>query len=557
MIQFVEVLMKPVFIPPYIGKEVRSGGEKRMFNVLKNFRMENSYILHSLGLPRHANKVYGEVDFVVVCARGVACLEIKGGSVRRHDGKWIYTAKSGIVTKKAESPFAQAVGNMFALKAELCKKFGNDPKLKDIPVVCGVVFPDIKFEDQSQEVIPEIVFDNGSRSITAYINRIFDYWMNKRGMPEVVLSADEIKAVKDYMRGDFQFIPVLSERLNNIEDGLVRLTREQWMIMSALSENDRLMIEGDAGTGKSLLAFDFANKKALMGNKVLYLTFNKNLASSLQKRVAGQTNLEIINIHALFGEYVEVDSEMISNEPNRYFSEILPREFRRHLDSLSPRELESMQYDIVVMDEGQDIVCQEYLNALEPLLAGGFENGQWALFYDENQNIYNPEYKGGIERLSSCSSTKFKLFMNCRNTVQIGTYCEKASGIKLREYIKENGEEVREVPYSGEDGFRNKLTGILDRLKRGGVKNSDIVILSPKRYQNSILSKAGIAVSEDGSEDHDLPMFSTIQSFKGLDSKVVILCGLEDIPEENYSKFIYIAATRARVLLYVLKNSQA
>ena len=52
-------------------------------------------------------------------------------------------------------------------------------------------------------------------------------------------------------------------------------------------------------------------------------------------------------------------------------------------------------------------------------------------------------------------------------------------------------------------------------------------------------------------------MFSTIQSFKGLDSKVVILSGLEDIPEENYSKFIYIAATRARVLLYVLKNSQA
>ena len=26
------------------------------------------------------------------------------------------------------------------------------------------------------------------------------------------------------------------------------------------------------------------------------------------------------------------------------------------------------------MDEGQDIVCPEYLNALEPLLAGGFEN---------------------------------------------------------------------------------------------------------------------------------------------------------------------------------------
>ena len=546
--------MNPVFIPPYIGKEVRSGAESRMFDLLKELKMKNTYILHSLGLPRHANKVYGEIDFVVVCARGVACLEIKGGNVSRSGGMWVYHSRNGRKTRKSESPFAQVTGNMFALKEELSRRFADDPKLRDIPLACGVIFPDIKFTNQSQEVIPEIIYDAATKSVTNYINLIFDYWIKRRGGAEVILSPEEIGRVKDFLRGDFQFIPVLSERLNNVEEQLVRLTREQWMIVEALSENDRLMIEGDAGTGKSLLAFDFANRKASQGRRVLYLTFNKNLAASLKRKSAGGGSLEITNIHALFGEYVEVDSEMISNDPNRYFSYILPQEFRRYLDSLTQNELVDMQYDIVVMDEGQDLVSPDYLNALEPLLKGGFRNGTWALFYDENQNIYNPEYKEGLERLASCSSTKFKLFMNCRNTVQIGNYCEKASGIKLREYIKENGEEVLEVAYSSDADFKNKFTEILHKLKRGGIDISDVIILSPKRYQNSILSRAGIAVSEAGSPDNSagLPEYSTIQSFKGLDSKVVILCGIEDIPEENYSKFIYIAATRARVLLYVL-----
>lgn len=48
--------------------------------------MKNAYVLHSLGLPKHQSKIYGEIDFVVVCDRGVACLEIKGGRVECRDG---------------------------------------------------------------------------------------------------------------------------------------------------------------------------------------------------------------------------------------------------------------------------------------------------------------------------------------------------------------------------------------------------------------------------------------------------------------------------------------
>ena len=547
-------MKEPEFIPPYIGKEIKSGAESRMFEVLKTFRMDNAYILHSLGLPRHTGKIYGETDFVVICARGVACLEIKGGTVIRRKGKWIYRRKDGRETVKSESPFAQAAGNMFALKEELCKKFAGDPDLGNITMACGVIFPDIAFNDCSQEVIPEIIYDKNSRGITGYINRLFDYWLSRSNRCEQILSAENVCRIKDFLRGDFCFIPVLSDRLDDIEEGLVRLTRDQWRVMSALLENDRLMIEGTAGTGKTLLALDFAGNKAAQGQKVLYLTFNKNLAANLQRKIERLDNPEIINIHALFGKYLEVDSEMINNDPDRYFSEILPGEFRKYLDSMPAGVLESMQYDVLVMDEGQDVVSPNYLCALDPLLKGGLEHGKWVLFYDKNQNIYNPEYQSGLERLLQYNSTKFQLFTNCRNTAQIADYCEKESGIKLCECIVDNGEKVREIGFKNDEDFKIRVSKIINELETGGVKFSDITFLSPKRYQNSILARVGVSVSESVfSESSVSPCFSTIQSFKGLDSKVVVLCDLELIPEENYSKFIYIAASRARTLLYVMK----
>lgn len=71
----------PTFIPPYLGEQIKSNAERKMYDVLQQLQLKNAYVLHSLGLPKHKHKIYGEIDFVVVCERGVACLEIKGGRV--------------------------------------------------------------------------------------------------------------------------------------------------------------------------------------------------------------------------------------------------------------------------------------------------------------------------------------------------------------------------------------------------------------------------------------------------------------------------------------------
>ncbi len=543
------------FIPPYLGEDIKSNAEKKIYESLKTLSLKNGYVLHSLGLPRHQSKIYGEIDFVVVCEYGVACLEIKGGRVECREGKWIFTDRNNIEREKSEGPFSQVTGNMFSLREGIRKRYQTNPRLKNILFASGVVFPDINFNSISQEIIPEIIFDKKTESITDYIKNIFKYWGNRQNKASSKLSPIEIKDIVNYLRGEFSFIPSLGDRLESVEQKLIRLTNEQALLMDALSLNERLLIEGNAGSGKTLMAINFAKKKAELGEKVLYLSFNKNLASSVHKDIGDIPNLKIINIHALFGEYVEVDTNKLNKNPQKYFSETLPEEFHNYISSLSILDLEKLQFDQLVLDEGQDILKPSFIFSLDLLLKNGFEKGNWAIFYDEKQNIYNPEYSDGMELLYSMNCTKFKLQVNCRNTVQIGKYSAEASGVELKEFIKDNGEEVEKISFNHNEEFKNNIKDILKTLKKEKIKMNEVVFLSPKRYDKSLLKKAEIEVNElrdDMDPSIDIPIYATIQGFKGLDSKIIILVDTDDILDKNYSKFIYIAATRARTLLYIV-----
>lgn len=96
-------------------------------------------------------------------------------------------------------------------------------------------------------------------------------------------------------------------------------------------------------------------------------------------------------------------------------------EFLDYVSNLSDDEIKSLQYDLLIMDEGQDILRPVYQYSLDVLLKNGLENGDWTIFCDEKQNIYNPEYADGIDIVTSYSNTKFKLYVNeCTAPKQVG-----------------------------------------------------------------------------------------------------------------------------------------
>ena len=86
------------------------------------------------------------------------------------------------------------------------------------------MFPDIKFEYTGQESIPEITYDNITLDITKYINDIFRYWEQRKHKETAKLSIQDINNIVNFFRGDFVFAPMLSDRLDSVEQKLIRLT---------------------------------------------------------------------------------------------------------------------------------------------------------------------------------------------------------------------------------------------------------------------------------------------------------------------------------------------
>lgn len=93
-------------IPAILAPEIKSAAEKRLFIEFRDHQTNHKYIiLHSLGIAEHANNIFGEVDFVILCNEGVLCLEVKGDQVSRKNGIWEFTNRYGKISRKNEGPF--------------------------------------------------------------------------------------------------------------------------------------------------------------------------------------------------------------------------------------------------------------------------------------------------------------------------------------------------------------------------------------------------------------------------------------------------------------------
>jgi len=131
--------------------------------------------------------------------------------------------------------------------------------------------------------------------------------------------------------------------------------------------------------------------------------------------------------------------------------------------------------------------------------------------------------------------------------------------VEIKEFLQENGEEVQRISYTNQEDFKVQIKEVMKKLRAEKVDAADVAFLAPKKYSNSILHEIGFEVNELGdtyNPGSPLPKFATIQGFKGLDAKIVVLVDVDEIYPKHFSKFIYIAGTRARTLLYVIGSNE-
>ena len=532
-------------IPATIGPEYKSNAEKKVFQWLKECVIDG-YAFHSVGLSEHEEKSNTESDFIVVTRNGILCLEVKGGRVSCENGVWGFENKHGKIDYKNEGPFDQVVGAMYALKKALIDKF---PWLNKVSFANGVVFTDITFDYRGVSVRPEIMFDYSSNMrFDDYMEQCHSYWDSKHRARYSYLTEEEIDQIKAAIRDDLHFVPSLSSVVNSIDEQLVRLTEEQISILNALEDNDKILINGPAGSGKTLVAMEFARRCAKQGKHVLFLTYNKLLAQYLSNLMQDE-NIKIAHFHGLISQYVALDTNKMS-DPN-YFGKVLPDKF---LQILSENKV--APFDVLIIDEGQDLLNMAYFAIFEKLLKKGLYNGKWMFFYDTNQNLFGVgKFQKSLDALRRYNPVNCKLTKNCRNTEPIARFNKHSSGIEPGKAMID-GEQVEIIEYSG--GFIDKaFDKLIDNLLQSGISMDEITIISPYTLEKSVLNqyrgkyKSNITKFSGGRSSNKLYV-STIQSFKGLDSKIVIALDLENTIELEKNIVLYTLFSRARAMLYVM-----
>ena len=561
-----------IMIPPKYLNETPKG-ERHIFDLLQNDPDTKDWIvLHSYGISHHRTKRSAEIDLVVLVPKiGILCLEVKGSIVSRKNGLWNYGYKSSV-----EGPFRQSSTAMHALRDSIVRR---DSRLNNILFWSGVVFTSQTFQENSPEWYSWQFIDKShlNSPISNLIVQILesahkhsasrsgaDFWYHEKSSRP---TADQIRWIANIMRGDFEPYFDPKDMVKYAEKSIKSLTEEQYSVLDSLQDNNRILVDGLAGTGKTILAIEATRRAITEGASVLFLCYNVLLAKWIANKFKkfaenGSGSVKTVHIHGLMREIV--GGTVPRSASNEYWAEDLPDQALEKLWDLKNQS----KYDLLVVDEGQDILKDSYLDLLDELLDGGLDRGRWQIFGDfTNQSIYLGNTGGSgsglIEVLSSrsVSFARHRLFINCRNAEKIVTNLTMVCGLSPS-YSKTisdvEGAKVEPVFWKNEDEQKVLLANKLSDLKEI-FDDWQIVILSPLKDESSCASI--LAVSEKVAlyplrktdDDSRRIHYASIHAFKGLESAAVIITDIVNLSLEQRS-ILYVAMSRARIRLVLMMS---
>ena len=562
-------------IPSRILDESVSTAEAKVFDRFESDPQTKGWtVLHSMGLARGKAGPYGEIDFVVIIpGEGIICLEVKGGRVICEDGTWRTKDRNGKVSALKKSPFLQSRDSMYALRETLKVKFGFGSPEYDVPMSCGVVFTDVVCPPKSTEFERCDVIDRGDlkKPISKAMMRLARARLrqHQRGRSPRSPDASTATSIRNFFRPNFDLIEAKAVLIGRIERKLISLTEEQYERLDELEANPRCLFEGAAGTGKTLLAIEFARRASLNGERAALLCYNKLLSEELKAKT-DDTDIYAGTWHGLAKEHIlkssladefktEEAKTTDNDSRNHFFNELYPEYHELALDELGA------QFDVAVMDEAQDVCRYGHFRSLNLMLKGGLAEGRWAIFGDfTRQALYGNEIDpAALLKEYDCHFVRARLKRNCRNTKLIAEATVRASGFEDPPYSfnDEVGLPVDFQSWISPQSAKEALETVIARLLKDGMPIRDIVVLSPHRLEKSSLAgtervlKYPLEVMSQGDSGNEKALrFSTAHSFKGLESPVTILLDFDEFKSSEPQSVLYVAMSRARSLLVFLSS---
>lgn len=545
--------------PDAISPDTESGAEKRLYELLQAQLDSTFTVIHSVGwqpVQVASDSTGGEHDFVIAHPdHGILVVEVKGGQIHVDRGTWYSVDRFG-VQYRIKNPFRQANANVHALLEYLDNH--RRTKAHSYPVHYAVAFPDgylAKDEELGPDAPRTVIIDQTQLDdIAGAITAIYKHWHarypNKRSP-----GTRGIEALVDALVPKREIRSRISHLFETEAEQIKRLTENQYSLLRSLQLRRRAVIVGSAGTGKTMLALEKARQLADAGHKVLLLCYNSNLSNWLQTAVGQESLITVSTYHHICFTLGKPAAPSANYSQNLY--ENAPDILHEALGRIhaSPIETDRKLFDAVIVDEGQDFDDLAWITI--PELLKDEERGILYVFFDDNQNIYSQLKASFLPD----SDAPYVLTDNCRNTEHIFKSLEPYSHKNFpTRCIGPVGQPREKLPIAPATPAHKQLQRRITALvHEEGVSPSHIIILTPRRQDNSQW-KDGLRLGQftlswrlDVTGPNTIRV-STIHSFKGLESPVVILTEMEEAFLEKREQLAYVGISRARNLLIVLGN---
>ncbi|RME46938.1 MAG: hypothetical protein D6791_07055 [Chloroflexi bacterium] len=584
---------------------------------------------------------------------GLLVIEVKGfviGQIQGLEAGSLIVRSSGL--NRPVNAYRQAEDQMFEIENDLRKLIRNR---REMPLLNAMVaFPNI-WESEWRErgfdkAHPDyVMLFRDHLEARKRLKRRIAYLVResmKQARKEKPLNEDQLRYIQ-MVFGNSDVIndhrpprrEVEQESLGGYIDEMMALEKylseeQKELSRLAVGEYPRL-IRGVAGSGKSVVLARMVARylhrrmESLEDAQwsqgppsVAVICFNQALVSFLRQKIRTafreQTLNEDIPSDILRVTYLNDLMFQLSRDYRGWFNYIRvqdvqgpierAKQYREQLAELRehhPEIYNSLCFDVVFVDEGQDFEEEEFRLMLD-LIRTHPETGEKpiVIFYDDAQNLYGrarPVWKDiGINvAVGDRSRVMQECFRNTRQIVELafnvllGTQAPEAIRVQTRTYadvaylkerglIEEAGDHFR-VGFAEREGNRPEVHAyptedaeiqqladkIIWLVREQQVRLEDILVLFPNTYfPYENLQKCLQAELPDmkfvlpfGDHRGDKQRFilqprhltlSTVHGAKGYDAPIVFLCGADrfDVERQGRAGF-YVGATRAKMLLFV------
>lgn len=515
-------------------------------------------------IDRNTGMKDNEIDFVLYHRRyGVVVIEVKGGRIRHSvDSGKFYSINRYGESFEIKDPFQQAL----VWKSRFWRVLRN--RNIKVPVSHAVAFPSVHESEiiESAAIVPAIVI--GRQKMGALSSAMKN--LVNHVQPEHHLKFDDVaEGLHGILWGkEFTSKLYLKDYLDSHDLRVKDVEVIQETLVQPIAASARLAVEGEAGTGKTLIAMLLARHFRSQGKRVLVLSSNRLLNDYLKSEIGSEVEVKTyIELGERFGVHLLNPPVAFDGKREDWSQYEAPDRLAKAIAKTDRR------YDVLICDEAQD-VQPFWWEAMETVLEP--EDSHFLVFFDRSQGVFGA---GGSERgfvpeeVLPIKPPYFPLVYNYRTTREIATFARSfRTGSKvMQSHCGRLGYIPEIIVYDDAQDCRGKLGRLFRKLFREeGVSTDDVTLLSarnPKtpesvlkptdliaRYGLRFLSsEQGVTAQARGNNKVDL---ATISGFKGLETSIAILLNVSEyrLPLDNpiMASLVYVACTRAKHMLYIM-----